>query len=257
MENDFTVLFNNFDLNSIPYVYFVRRYPNTEANISLTTFARTRRDGQVVTSARREPKNIALEGYIIAPSRVSYEEAMDTLKYRTSGIERPLIISQAGIARRYIATKQPNIIEEHIEAGKTRINISFLCSEPYGKDTFLTTDTFTATATPNGLAHTFLGTAEARPTFTITLDSLTGGTTKHVGIGNGSSGQQVQVTRTWTAGDVAIFNCETQMAYVNGAIVDYSGVFPVFEPQKENAYYYDSLTTRSATVELAYEKNYL
>lgn len=254
--SDFTVLFDNFDLNSIPYVEFVRRFPNNEADKTLITHELIRRPGSVLTSVKKGSKSIPLEGFITAPSREAYEQAMDILKFRTEGIEKALIIGQAGSNRKYTATKE-NLIEEHISAGNTRINLAFRCSDPFGKSDILTVATQTVTSAPAGLTHIFEGTAEVRPIFTVTINSLTGGTNKFVGIGNSSTGQQVQVQRTWTAGDIVQFNCDTKKVYVNGAISDYNGVFPVFYPAVASAYYTDNLTSRNSTVEVNYAKQYL
>lgn len=256
MENDFTVMFDNTDLNTIPYVFFSRRNPNDEADIAMITHDLVRRDGGVLTSIKHRPKRIAIEGYIVAPTRTSYEEALDTLKFLTSAPERSLTLIQGGTERKYKATKE-NIIIEHIEGGKGMINISFVCLHPYGSEAMLTTDESTATVTPFGITHIFQGTAYIRPVFAITLNSLTGGTTKHVGIGNSLTGQQVQVTRTWTAGDVVTFNLDLHKVYVNNTLSDYAGVFPEFKPNQANAYYYDSLTTRNATIGISYAKQYL
>lgn len=256
IENDFTVFFDNFDLNTIPYVFLTRRNPNEEASIAITAHDMVRRDGQVVTSVKHGAKNLVVEGYIVAPTRTSYEEALDTLKYRTSGLEKRLAVIQAGSSRKYIATKQ-TITLEHIEAGKAKIAIAFKASYPFGTEETLTVVTGSASSTPSALGHTFLGSAPARPTIKVTVSALSGGTGKYVGIGNSSTGQQVQITRNWTAGDVVIFNMETQKCYVNGVITDYSGVFPEFQAQSADAYYYDNLTTRTANWEISYAKQFL
>lgn len=253
---DFQVLFDNFDLNSISYVEFSRRFPNNEAPRDLLTHDLVRRPGSVLTSIKIGERSIPLEGYINAPSRTAYEQSYDELKFRTSGIEKPLIIIQGGETRKYTATKE-NLIEEHIEAGKTKLNLSFRCVDPYGKASVLTAATQVVTAAPDSLSHVFLGTAEVMPIVVYTLGTISTGTNKTIGFGNSRTGQQVQVTRNWTAGDVVSFDCDKKRAYVNGAVSDYSGVFPVFYPGNASAYYTDDLTSRSVTTELSYAKQYL
>lgn len=254
--DDFQVLFDNFDLNTIGYLDFNRRFPNDEPKINIVSHDLLRRPGAVVTSVRHGEKKITLEGYIIAPTRIAYEEAFDELKFRTSVSQRPLVISQAGANRVYIATKEA-IIEEHIEAGKSKVSIVFNCANPYGKSEILTTSSEVLTATPNNIAVSYEGTAEARPVFTVTFNSVTGGTSKYVGIGNATTGQQIQTTRNWTAGDVVRFDTDLKRVYVNTVLTDYSGVFPSFSPFSESSYYYDNLTTRNVTVEVSYAKQYL
>lgn len=253
---DFQVLFDNFDLNSIGYVEFVRRFPNVEASYELVTHDLIRRAGAVLTSVKHGQKVITLKGHIIAPTRIAYEEALDELKFRTSSIQRNLVLNQAGTNRVYVATKE-SITEEHLEAGKSNIELAFRCADPYGRSETLENSSEVVTTTPGALAVYFSGTAEVLPVFTITFNSLTGGTTKYVGIGNSTTGQQVQVTRTWTAGDVLRIDTDLKRIYVNGVLSDYSGVFPVFAPYSETSYYYDNLTTRNVTVEVSYAKQYL
>jgi hypothetical protein len=255
MDN-FQVLFDNFDLNSIGYIDFSRRYPNEEAKINIISHDLLRRPGAVVTSVRHGVKKISLEGYILAPSRIAYEEAFDELKFRTSAAQRPLVISQAGSNRVYVATKE-SIIEEHIEAGKSKISIVFTCANPYGKSEVLTTSSEVLTTTPSNISVLYAGTAEARPVFTIIFNSLSGGTNKYVGIGNATTGQQIQTSRNWVAGDVVRFDTDLKRVFVNTVLTNYNGVFPSFSPYSESSYYYDNLTSRNITIEVSYAKQYL
>lgn len=256
MAADFQLLFDNYDLNTIAYLEFTRRFPNNEADLDITSHELVRRSGSVLTSTRHKDKIIALEGIITAPTRTSYEETMDELKYRTSAIERPLVLIQAGSMRSYVATKE-NIVEEHIERGNSRVNLAFRCSDPFGKSGDTTEESFVITTASSSIAHTFLGTAPLMPIITVTVGSLTGGTAKYIGIGNSSTGQQVQVTRTWTAADVVQFDLANKRVFVNAVETDYDGVFPFFYPNTTTATYADDLTTRSVTVKVQYVRQYL
>lgn len=256
LVNDFSVVFDNKDLNTIDYVHFTRRQPNNEADIEVTSHQLVRRDGRVITSVRRDDKMIPFEGYIVAPNRVAYEEALDELKYFTSGVERPLVIQQGGESRRYTVTKA-NLIVDHIEAGKARISLAFVASNPYAQSSNLTTFTLAnSTTSPAQIVHEFGGTANARPTVVITVNSGTDMANKYIGIGNSSTGQQVQVIRDWVAGDVVRFNFDRLDVYVNDVLSDYSGVFAEFQARKSHAYYYDNFTARDVSVEMYYANRY-
>lgn len=256
---DFSVNFDNFDLNTIPYLTFTRRYPNNEADLDITSHELIRTDGDVLTSVRHKAKTIALDGYILAPSRTAYEQTLDTLKARTSAIERPLVLLQSGQSRRYVATKE-NIVDEPIEGGKSHVNLTFRCSNPFGESSTQVVNTFNYSGNGGAtiaIPHTFTGTATAKPVFVITISALTGGTSKYIGVGNSSTGQQVQVTRTWSAGDVVQFDLFQKTVFVNSAAVDFEGVFPEFAPGRANATYVDNLTTRTVSVRMVYTEQYL
>ena len=163
---DFSVKFNNYDLNLIPNLEFYRRFPNNEAEIALTEYDIIRREGSVITDSKHKSKIITLEGYIQAPTRVAYEQALDELKFRTSGTNKRLIIQQGGSDRVYEATKE-NIIDKHIEAGKSEISVSFRCSDPLGSSALPQIDSFSTTSASFSLPHEFVGTAPTYPIISI------------------------------------------------------------------------------------------
>ena len=130
MENDLEIWFNGYNLNLIPNVFFTRTRTNTDIPIKTNSYELIRQDGSVITSVKKTVKNIDFEGYILAPNKYAYEEAIDLLKYRTSATERTLSIIQAGAERRYTVSKN-NLIEQYLGNGKGEISLSFLCSDPF------------------------------------------------------------------------------------------------------------------------------
>lgn len=256
MENDLEIWFNGYNLNLIPNVYLTKTSTNTDIPIKTNSYELIRQDGSITTSVKKTVKNIDFSGFILAPNKYAYEEAIDLLKYRTSATERTLSIIQAGSERRYTVSKS-NLIEQYIGYGKGEISLSFLCSDPFGRATNLTAADFTITDSPASLEHEFLGSALAKPVFALTINSGTGTTGKYLGVGNGNTGQQVQILRNWTAGDTVVFNTDLKKAFVNDQPSDYNGVFPEFLPYQGTAYYYDNFTTRNVSVSLSYVKRFI
>ena len=257
MQNDFSYKFNNYDLSILPYFFPTSRLPNAMPDIDVQAIKLVRNSGAIVVSSSFGKKVITVFGYILAPTRQAYEQTLDELKWRLSAKQRPLVLVQAGAERIYTATVS-SVAEGFIEGGKTFITMTFDCNDPFGRDGNLqdyTEPNFTTT--PKSIAHTFVGYADIYPQFTVTIVAATGSTAKTVNIGNSTTGQQISVTRTWTAGDVLVVDSDTQKVTVNGVVVDYSGFFPVFAPGTAYAQYSDNFTTRTAGVRVKYPKKYL
>lgn len=257
LDKDFTWNFDNFEITGIPYFYATSRKPNEMPDIDLKTIALVRADGNIVVSSRFTKKTITLYGFIIAPDRTAYENALDLLKYRLSTPQRPLVVTQAGAQRVYTASLTA-LSETFIEGGKSKFTFTFEANDPFGRDggntSYTTPNITTASYAVN---HVFQGFVTVRPMLTITLNSLTGGTNKTITIGNSLTGQQIAITRNWTAGDVIVLNSDTMKVTVNGVPVDYTGFFPVFRPNTAYLQYLDTLTTRSVNIKIEYAKKYL
>lgn len=258
IENDFSLKFDNYGLEVIPYFYPTSRLPNSMPDIDMKTAQLVRSDGAIVLSSRFAKKVIIVFGYILAPSRTAYEQTFDELKWRLSGKQRPLVLIQAGSERAYTATCT-QVAEGFIEGGKTYITITFTASDPFGRDgSNQTYDSGTFTTATKSFDHVFQGYASVLPKMTITISALSGGTSKTVTVGNGVTGQQIQVTRTWTAGDVLVVDSDSQRVTVNGVVVDFTGFFPAFQPGTAYAGYSDNFTTsRTARTVIEYPKKYL
>jgi hypothetical protein len=256
--NDFSWKFDNYDLSVVPYFFPTSRLPNGMPDIDLKTANLVRSDGAIVLSSRFAKKVITVFGYILAPSRTAYEQTFDELKWRLSGKQRPLVLVQAGNERVYNATVT-QVSEGFIEGGKTYITVTFTASDPFGRDgTNQIFDSGTFTTATKSLDHIFAGYAAVLPKMTATISAISGGTAKTVTLGNGVTGQQIQVTRNWIAGDVLVVDSDSQKVTVNGVVVDFTGFFPAFQPGTAYAGYSDNFTTsRTARVLIEYPKKYL
>lgn len=257
--NNFTITFKGFDLTSIPYVNFSRRFPDEMPEKQINTATLARRHGQKVISAFFSKKTILLEGYIDAPDRAAMEAARDTLMYRLLPQESNLDLVQAGLSRTYLVTVQ-NFAWTHIEGGKALFSIEFLASDPFGKDTSATALSFSNPRTEANYDHaiTIGGSFDAEIVLTVIVTSGTGLTTnKVITITNLATGEAISVTNDWTAGDVLVIDVPNRQVTVNNTVIDYSGVFPLFAPGVQLLRYSDTFTTRSVSLSGSYYKRYL
>jgi hypothetical protein len=262
LDNDFTFKFDNFDLGNITWFTPTSRLPNSMPDIDLKTIQLVRNHGAIVVSQRYTKKVIMMFGYIVAPSRQAYEEAMDELKWRLSGKQRPLSIIQAGKERRYTASLSA-FGEGFIEGGKTYISLTFECSDPFGRDgTNVVFEEPTFTTSTLNFSHIFEGYSEVLPTMIVTIEDIEyeddTPIARSIYLGNTNSGQEVKVTRIWEVGDVLSIDSENQKILVNGSPpADFTGFFPSFSPRVARAAYRDDFVGRAVSARIEYQKKYL
>ena len=102
---------------------------------------------------------------------------------------------------------------------------------------------------------TFLGNApEQYPVITITLTAVTGGSAASIFVGNNGTGQQLTITRTWSASDVLVIDTFNRTVKVNNVEVDFGGHSPLFAPGAGTLGYVDTFTTRTFTISAVYAK---
>lgn len=256
--NEFTPIFGGFDLSTIPNVKFSRRQPFDLPNRQLKQGQLARAHGKKILSTFFGDKPIPMEGYIDATDRTAMEIARDVLLFRLLPQEANLDLQVAGATRTFVATME-NIVFSHIEGGKMTFTISFKCSNPFGKDTSQTSLAFTnpRTVTTFDTAITIGGSFTAEIILAIALASGTGFTSKTITISNPQTGEFISVTRTWLANDTLVIDVPNKQVTVNGSVVDYNGVFPLFSPGSATIRYTDNFTTRSVSLSGSYYKRYL
>jgi phage-related protein len=204
-------------------------------------------------------RKIVVKGKLIAGGIAAMDALEDAFAGYFNGIKKNLDIGFNGGTRRFIATA--NAVEVNRPGGLHfgDFAVEFFCSNPFGLDTSTTTalNVTSRTAASYTDAYTFLGTAPIQlPVFTYTLSAVTGGSNASVIIGNLGNGQQITVTRTWTAGEVLVIDCVNRTVKVNGNPVEYSGAFPEFAPGAQSFSYSDTFTTRQFNLNIVYTKMY-
>ncbi len=258
MESEFDVTFAGNILNHIPYVYFTRRFPNDIPEMDFNVHDMVRQDGQINLGKRYKAKQIPFMVFIVAPNREQYELALDTLKKRTRGLNQSLVIGQGGANRQYTATLK-TLTHTHIEQGKASLVCVFEASYPFGIDTVPTVfEVNGITESPFTDDTPLDGSAPAKPTITLLVNSFTGGGTRDMSIFNLRTGQGITMSRSgWEIGDSVQFFLKQKYVAINGAFHDYQGVFTEFEPDSDFISYSDTFTDRDVDMTVSYLREFL
>ena len=176
------------------------------------------------------------------------EIARDNLMAKLTAINAKLEFEQAGALRRYYATVE-NVSIAEIKGGFAPFDIKFVCDDPYGYATALSTITMAGFSANNTTASiTAGGSANALPYLNFTITTLTGGTAGEVSLVNVESGRQISVVRNWVNGDNLIVDNYNQTVTVNGTAVDKFGQFLEFTPTIQTLKWTDTLTTRDVVL---------
>jgi len=191
-----------------------------------------RRGGFNVLDTRYDRKIIRVTGYIISDSEANLRTARDDLlKDIAAGsvVEKNLDIGYGGSTIRYKATVQSiNVPEEHYHITRLPFTITFLAL-PWGTATSTTTENWTnQTASLTDATIDITGTFSPLPTITFHVDSETDMTA--VKFDNNTTNEWIQVSRSFAAGEDLVIDCDAQTVQVDGTDVDFSGVFPSFDP---------------------------
>lgn len=244
---NYPVLFNTIDLNSVTgvSVLAVDPYKPPQRRLSFSDIVRTNKSK--LNSAFYVEKEITVRVGISRSSRALLEQSVDALMTIIQQQEKQLVVVQSGGQRMYYATLGDVLVEN--DGGMfIELELVFTCSDRYGYDlnsTLLLQITgFTSSNRSDGL--TFGGSAEwQQPVITLTFTSVTSGTTKSVVVGNSNTGQQVDIERTWTSGDVLVIDSYNKTVKVNGSEVEFTGAIPEWRNGFGYWYYSDEFTART------------
>lgn len=170
-----------------------------------------------------------------------------------------LDIDYNGGIRRYIATATNIDVDRPDNLVSAAFTVTFTCTQAFGQDVNQTT-IMNASGRTLGVyndSYTFLGTAPYQsPVFTIGYTAVSTGT-QSVVVGNNNNGQQITVTRVWTAGDVLVIDSTTSNVTVNSLPASFTGAFPLFSPGNGSVGYIDSFTTRTFNIAGSLNVRYL
>lgn len=253
------VWFNGVNLDNITGIVITNRNVHPIPVKQLATNNLANADGAKLVSANYSAREIVIEGVIAATSRSLMEVTRDTLLTYLSPAEQILELDQAGDRRQYTATVS-NIIFTDAVGGYITFTITFVCSDPFGYAVKVTEPSLAgAITTPNAQkTFTILGGYNVLPLITVTLNSVTGATSKQLTITNAKTGAAITIARTFANGDIIVIDCFNKTVKVNGTAVNYSGKFLSFQPTTtELLNYDDTFATRSVTLLFSYKQRWL
>lgn len=251
----YVVTFNSADLTTVTGLTVIDVNAYRVGNRELTTSKLANTDKSVTSSAFYKDKKINVSVQIGRNTRELLEDSLDALYALLQTVEAALVVSFGSSTRQWTATVS-NIAYSDMTGGMANLDIEFECADPIGKETG-TTQLFSTALTGASSTTNFVVAGTAlwqQPQITITISALTGGTAKVVTVGNSVTGQQVSITRTWTAGNVLVVDSINKKVTVNGTEVAFTGAIPEWAPGAGSMDYSDTLTTRTRTMTAVYYK---
>lgn len=248
-----SVRFAGNDLSLIQGVDLYNHEFNDLPVRELKTYKLARRDKSITTSSEYSTKTIPVYLDVCSGSRADTEDTLTFLKSLLQPQNASLAVLQGGVETEYTATM--NEFNKEWLNSRCIVTILFLASDPIGREVqsqvFASLPAITTSSAAQSI--TVNGSATAYPVFTVTINSVTGGTSKSITVGNGLTNQGITITRTWTATDVLQIDSENMEATVNGALVDFTGMFPQFPAGSQQVTYMDDFTTRSVSLTATYQ----
>lgn len=216
------------------------------------------RDGALVVKQQYESKTFSVRGTIKKSSATALEMMLDTFKGAMAIKSQPFDISHAGGIRRYLASAQ-NITLSQQGPASAAFTVNFLSPDGMGWDVEASSliASTNVTQSASTLNFTVGGTYKAEPYIRATINTVSGGTSKTLTIGNASTLRSVSITRTWAVGDVLEMDTLKGELYVNGIDTDYRGNLLSFEPGPQGLTYNDEFTARDVTILSSYTRRWL
>jgi phage-related protein len=138
----------------------------------------------------------------------------------------------------------------------TPFQLEFLALDPFFHDMDYTAETSENVTSLNfGITVENLGTIHARPVITVIFEAATSVTAFQ--FNNLTNGGVMNITHSFSAGDILVIDAEASTVTINGAQVDYDGLFPRLDYGSNNC---SLVTTGSAaqfTSTISFKRSYL
>lgn len=224
--------------------------------INRTDIARD--DGFIHDSDYLREKIIPIRGLIKKDTQVELEAFLDTFKQKLYASQGNLDITRTGMTgRRYIATLM-NMDKVFQRREKYHITIcpfdlEFLCK--FGHDRTYTLEAKQIITSPD--THTFDndGSFTARPIIIVVFNAASSIT--QLNVKNDTNSDEMQIVRTWSAGDSLVIDGENYTVEVNGTAVDFSGVFPKLDVGSNTLRYTVTGSSFDAMFTVKFKQRYL
>ena len=256
---NYSASFDNVELTTVTGLTVLKTNPYQPAKRKVNNITLARTNKAKVNSGFYDQRDLKVRVGITRQTRDLLEASIDTLMGLLQGLEKDLVLRQAGASRKYTATFQDAVID--VEGGSyIEMDLIFVTSDHFGYDTSTTLLLQVLNYTSGNKTDqiTVGGSAGWQvPTITYTLNSFTGTGTRNVVIGNGAIGQAVTVSRSWTAGDVLTISAADQSVKVNGVDVAFTGAIPEWQPGIGYLTYSDTFSARNMSLRATYIKRYV
>lgn len=256
--------FDGFDLNSASSVdsgdrILIQNLDDNGPVMELDKFDVPRGDGITVNGKFRRGKMIEADGVFFADTGAELEALCDTIKKNLRKMNRPLDVTKYGVTRRYpYATfiGMDKIFNGRKGSDITRcpLRLQFLCTDiavdwqytSQVKNISVSEDTDTVNTT---------ATDRVKPSFVIVINAAN--SMSVLNIQNETTGDEIEITRSFAAGETLIIDCEEQTVTVNGVAVDFVGKFPELEVGESVIRYTVTSTSHDFDATVKHRNGYL
>jgi hypothetical protein len=263
-----TCVFDNNDITTVPGldILSVNSYIPPKRRLSISDIVRSNKSKH--NSGFYNQRQITVRVRIARASRQLLEVSIDQLMSMVQGINKILELPRGLSTEQFYATLTDSVVDANTAGGAhIEIDLIFECSDRFGYSKvpvvlLAITSAFTSSYRSDRIQFTDGSAPTQVPVTTITYSAVSGGSAKTVRIGNGQSGQEVAITRTWAAGDKIEIDSYNKTVKVNNAEVAFTGAIPEWKNSVSNpfGYWYYSgnfTTSRSFTGQVVYYPRYL
>jgi phage-related protein len=219
------IYFDNTSLMTPPYSIRTIDHDSLSPR-ELTTFNLARQRGGVLVDADYKPKTIKVAGTITGADMANLEDNIDAFKSLLGRQGKNLDIEYGGSIRRYEATAvKIEIPRESYHLTFAPFTVEFYVPSGVGKDASSTSQALSGiSASPYVNTLSIGGTANTVPKITITFTAVNA-ISKVEFLCNGD---KITIARSFAVNDILVIDCENMQVTVNGAVIDYTGIFPMF-----------------------------
>jgi len=227
---------------------------NDAPHREIKTHKLARADKSVTTSAEYSEKRVTVTFILRGCERSDTESVMSSLKSLLRTINQELKVSQSGADTIYKSATLESF-EYRWVSNKMIITLSFVVADPISYEdatrTMLTT-TVTSSSSSNNISND--GSFDAEPIISLSYTSITGGTAQELSVKNEETNQGLTLSGNFASSDSIQINVADKTVIKNGALIDFSGQFPVFKPGLGVFGYNDTFTTRNVDISVTYVK---
>lgn len=250
----YQVFFNGNSIHDIPGVDLYNYDFTTLPDRDIKIYKLARRSLSIVTSAEYTQKAIPVWLDVCSGDRQDTEATVTNIKALLQPQNGELKVLQSGIEVVYTATMNEFNIQWN--GPHAYCQITFLASTPVATAVDTTQGVNIVGATTSSASQTFTvgGSYIVEPYITIVINSVTGGTGESITIFNAKNNQGITIEGDFVNGDIITIDSKNYSVQQNGLIMDFTGLFPTFQPGSQQLGYVDTFTTRNVDIVATYQE---
>ena len=222
------IVFNDFSLQDSD-VITSRLLHDSPPRRDFLTAKIPRADGRFSVGDFWNQKTITMRGIITKTTASLLEAKLTALKKALAVAESNLDIKVDGVIRRYVATwvnsRRAFERRESYDITKVPFDFEFACLEPFGQAVGYSADEFIGkTSLALSITSDNDGNIHAKASIGMIFNAVN--SVSVVNIVNNTTGEEIEITRAFSAGEYLKIDGEERSVEVNGTAVDYTGIFP-------------------------------